>query len=117
MDITSPGVVHRHLQKLIDWGWADKDAYGRYFVKRKVGFQGYLWIGSRLVSTSVLFAFFFVVLAAAFIALLLFHLWYGSPIDEAYALLIVVTVIAMALLLVEAVRPRKRLPKQQPEND
>ncbi len=113
MDIASPGVVHRHLQKLTDWGWADKDSYGRYFVKKKVGFQGYFWAGSRLVSTSFIFAFSFVVLAAAFIALLVFHLWYGSPIDEAYALLIIVTVIAMALLLFEALRPRKRLPKQQ----
>ena len=112
MDIKSSGVVHRHLQKLTDWDWADKDEYGRYFVRKKVGFRGYVWIGSRLFSTSVLFALSFVILTAAFVAILVFHLWYSSPIDESYAILIVVTVAAMALLLVEAVRPRKRLPKR-----
>ncbi len=112
MDIKSPGVAHRHLQKLTEWGWAKKDVYGRYVVKKKVGFRGCIWIGSRLVSTSVLFATSFIVLAVAFVTILGLHLYYGSPIDESYAILIAVTVAAMILLLAEALLPRKRLPKR-----
>lgn len=112
MDISSPGVVHRHLQKLSDWGWLHKDPYGQYAVKRKVGFTGYVWLGKRLVPTSILFAFSFVALTVSFVAILAYHIAAGSSIDESYALLIAVTVIAAAFLLAEALRPRKRLPKE-----
>ncbi|XES77924.1 MAG: hypothetical protein ACBZ72_03380 [Candidatus Bathyarchaeia archaeon] len=111
MNISSPGVVHRHLQKLADWGWVCKDAYGRYLIKKKVGFKGYVWLGKTLLSTSILFACSFVVLTVAFIAILVFHLTAGSPIDESFAILTVVTVVASSLLLAESLRPRRRQPK------
>jgi hypothetical protein len=112
INITSPGVVHRHLQKLADWGWVDKDSYGRYSVKRKVGFSGYIWLGRRLLPISIIFAASFAALTASFIAILLFHIIEGSPIDTSFAILVVVTLIAASFLLVEAIRPRKRLPKE-----
>jgi hypothetical protein len=112
VDINSPGVVHRHLQKLTDWGWVDKDAYGRYTAKKKVGFKGYVWLGKKLLPLSILFAVSFVALTATFVVILLIHLLACSPIDESYSILIVVTIIAAALLLIEALRPRKKLPKQ-----
>jgi hypothetical protein len=117
MNISSPGVVHRHLQKLSDWGWVAKDAYGRYLVKKKVGFKGYVWLGKTLLSTSVLFAFSFIVLTVAFIAILVFHLTAGSPIDESFAILTVVTVVASSLLLAEALRPRRRQPRNNPNTN
>jgi hypothetical protein len=113
LKISSPGVVHRHLQKLFDWGWIDKDVYGRYLVKKKVGFKGYFWLGKRLLPISVLYAVSFAVLTVSFIIILFWHLLAGSPIDESFAILIAVTVIASAFLLAEALRPRKRLPKEQ----
>jgi predicted transcriptional regulator len=42
--ISSPGVAYRGLQKLVDLGLAEKDAYGRYEVTEKVGFKGYVWL-------------------------------------------------------------------------
>jgi hypothetical protein len=112
VDITSPGVVHRHLQKLTDWDWVQKDPYGRYTVKRKVGFSGYVWIGRRLLPTSILFAVSFVALTASFVGILLFHIIEGSPIDLSFAILVIVTMLAASFLLAEALRPRKRLPKE-----
>jgi hypothetical protein len=112
MEISSPGVVHRHLQKLADWGWVQKDVYGRYILKKKVGFRGYVWMGKNLLPTSILFALSFIGLTATFIAILVFHLLAGSPIDESFAILTIVTVFAAAFLLAEALRPRKRLPKK-----
>jgi hypothetical protein len=116
MEISSPGVVHRHLTKLLDWDWIDKDSYGRYTVKKKVGFKGYVWLGKTLISLSILFAISFVALTVSFIVILLYHLLTGSSIDESYAILIIVTIIAAALLLAEALRPRKRLPKEPVNN-
>jgi hypothetical protein len=116
MNISSPGVVHRHLQKLSDWGWVNKDAYGRYTLSKKVGFRGYVWFGKRLLPTSILFSLSFVGLTVAFITILVFHVLAGSPIDESFAILTVVTVLAASFLLVEALRPRKKLPKISPRN-
>jgi hypothetical protein len=111
MNITSPGVVHRHLQKLTDWGWVEKDSYGRYAVKKKVGFKGYVWVGSRLVPMSVIFALGFVGLSIVWITILLLHVFTHSPIDQSYSILTVITIIASAFLLIEALRPGKRTPK------
>ncbi len=112
MDISSPGVVHRHLQKLADLDWVEKDAYGRYTVKKKIGFRGYLWVGKRLIPLSTLFAITFMTLAVIWICVLALHLGLGSPIDQSYSILTVVTVIAAVLFVIEAFRPRKRVPKQ-----
>jgi hypothetical protein len=112
MDIKSPGVVHRHLQKLSGWGWVDKDAYGRYSVKKRVGFKGYIWVGKRLLPLSVLYAISFVILTSSFLVILVYHLLAGSSIDESFTILIAVTVAAAAFLLAEALMPRKRLPKE-----
>lgn len=112
LNVSSPSVVHRHLQKLVDLGWADKDAYGRYFVTRKVGFKGYVWVGRWLVARTVLFSSIFAVLLSVFVAILLIHVALGSPIDTSYALLTLVTIVATVFFFVEALRPRKRLAKQ-----
>ncbi len=110
-NISSPGVVHRHLQKLSDWDWVEKDVYGRYAAKKKVGFKGYIWLGRTLLSTSILFAVSFIALTAGLIAVLVFHLMAGSPIDTSFTLLIIVTIAASSFLLAEALRPRRREPK------
>jgi hypothetical protein len=112
MNISSPGVVHRHLQKLTDLNWVEKDSYGRYTVKKKVGFIGYIWIDKYLLPRSFLFAFAFLALAVVWIIILGIHMWLGSPIDESYSILTVVTVLAAVAFIAESFRPRKRLPKE-----
>jgi hypothetical protein len=112
MDISSPGVVHRHLQKLADLDWVEKDAYGRYTIKKKIGFRGYIWVGKRLIPLSTLFAITFMALAVIWICVFALHLGLGSPIDQSYSILTVVTVIAAVLFVIEAFRPRKRVPKK-----
>lgn len=113
LGITSLGVVNRHLQKLTNWGWVEKNVYGYYFAKKKVGFRGYVWIGKTLLSTGVLFALSFVVLTGISIFFLIFHLVKGLHFDYSLVLLIVVTVIAAPFLLAEALKPRKKTPKSE----
>ncbi len=112
LDITSPGVVHRHLQKLADLGWVNKDEYGRYSVKQKVGFKGYVWVGKHLASTSILFAFGFICLFVFLLVVLGAHLVIGSPIEESFFVLAVVTLIAGIFFLIEGLIPRKKTPKE-----
>jgi hypothetical protein len=112
MNINSPGVVHRHLQKLTDWGWVEKDAYGRYSVKKKVSFKGYLWIGKRLLPLSILFSLVFVGLSITWVTVLALHLLTASPIDESFSVLTIVTIIATAFFLVVVLQPGKRTPKK-----
>ena len=45
VNLSSPSVAHRNLQKLLDLGLVVKDAYGNYCVKERVGFKGYVWMG------------------------------------------------------------------------
>ncbi len=111
MGIGSSGVVHRHLQKLLDWGWVSKDEYGRYMAKRKVGFSGYVWLGRRLFPRSILFAFVFAGLTVFWLVVLFLHLWLGSGVEESFSVLTVVTAFAAVFFLVEALRPSRRLPK------
>ncbi|MCW4005632.1 MAG: hypothetical protein NWF04_03415 [Candidatus Bathyarchaeota archaeon] len=112
LGISSPGVVHRHLQKLADMDLVGKDAYGRYAVTRKVSFKGYIWVGKYLVATSKLFFLCFAALTISFSIILIYHLAAGSPIDDSFMLLTIVTVAAAALFLIEALRPRtKTYPK------
>jgi hypothetical protein len=112
MNINSPGVVHRHLQKLADWGWVEKDAYGRYAVKKKVGFKGYVWIGKRLLPLSILFSLVFVGLSITWVTVLALHLLTASPIDESFSILTAVTVIGTVFFLVVVLQPGKRTPRQ-----
>ncbi len=112
MNINSPGVVQRHLQKLVDWGWVSKDAYGSFTVKKKVGFKGYVWLGNRLIHTSILFSLAFFAFTISFIALLVQHLSAGGAIDMVYGALIFATIVVAPILLAEALRPKKRQPKE-----
>jgi len=42
VELSSPAVAHRGSQRLVDLALVDKDAYGRYTVKEKIGFKGYI---------------------------------------------------------------------------
>jgi hypothetical protein len=111
-DITSPGVVHRHLQKLAELGLVEKDPYGRYVAKEKVGFKGYVWFGKTLFPRFILYSFFFIGLLSVLIAVLVLHLWTGSPVEESFSLLTAVTAVAAVAFMAEGLLMRKRMPKQ-----
>ena len=107
-NLSSPSVAYRSLQKLIDLGLVVKDEYGNYVVKEKVGMNGYVWVGKTLVPSFAIFGFIFVGVLIAEIAILIPHLLLGSPIEEAFWLLTIVTVVSAAIFLFEALRFRKK---------
>jgi hypothetical protein len=107
-NLSSPSVAYRNLQKLMDLGLVVKDAYGNYVMKEKRGMKGYVWVGKTLVPTLAIFGFVFIAVLVAEVAVLLPHLLLGASVQGAYWLLIIVTVVAAVILLVESLRFRKK---------
>ena len=107
-NLSSPSVAYRNLQKLIDLGLVVKDEYGNYVVKEKMGMKGYLWFGKSLIPTFAVFGLVFVGVLIAEVAVLVLHALLGSPIEESFWLLTVVTVASAVAFLVEGLRFRKK---------
>ena len=49
VNLSSPSVAYRHLQKLEDLGYLQKNEYGEYIAKNKAHVPGYVWIGRHLI--------------------------------------------------------------------
>ncbi len=87
----------------------DKDEYGNYIMKKKVGLSGYVWVGRKLLPRFAIFGLIFVCVLVAEIAVLIPHLMLNSPIEESFWLLTIVTVVAAVIFLVEGLRYRKKV--------
>jgi hypothetical protein len=107
-NLSSPSVAYRNLQKLVDLGLVVKDDYGNYFVKKKMGLKGYVWIGKALLPTFALFGFIFLGVLFLEVAVLIPHLILRSPIEESFWLLTIVTIISAVVFLAEALRFRRK---------
>jgi len=107
-NLSSPSVAYRNLQRLTELGLVDKDDYGNYFVKKKVGLKGYVWVGRMLLPRFAIFGFVFVGVLALEIAVLIPHLMLNSPVEESFWLLTAVTIVAAAIFLIEGLRYRKK---------
>jgi membrane-bound ClpP family serine protease len=107
-NLSSPSVAYRNLQRLIDLGLVTKDQYGNYFVKKKVAISGYLWIGKMLVPRFAVFGAIFIAVLIAEIAVLVPHLLVGSPVEESFWLLTVVTIVSATIFLAEGLRFRNK---------
>ena len=47
INLSSPSVAYRYLQKLEDLGYLQKNEYGEYIAKNKAHITGYVWVGHR----------------------------------------------------------------------
>ena len=95
-NLSSPSVAYRNLQRLIDLGLVSKDDYGNYILRKKVNIRGYVWVGKTLIPSFAVFGFIFVGVLIAEIGVLIPHLLKGSPIEESFWLLTVVTFVSAA---------------------
>ena len=112
--LSSPSVAYRHLQKLEDLGYLQKNNYGEYVAKDKAHVRGYMWIGRRLVPKMLTYALVF--LSILIVELVIFALHYSVENYEFkifFLLLILVTVFAMAVFTVEALLHRRRAKMSQ----
>jgi DNA-binding transcriptional ArsR family regulator len=105
VNLSSPSVAYRHLQKLENMGLLTKNELGNYVVKEKVAVRGYLWIGRYLVPNPLVYSLVFLGILITELVVLAIH--FSVETDEFkifFLLLTLITVAALILFLVEALR-------------
>ena len=115
VNLSSPSVAYRQLQKLENLGLVERNQYGEYVVKERASISGHLWIGRNLVPRLMFYSFFFIGILGAEIAIIAIQVFfYGQTADIEIFYLIAITVIAMALFLGEGILLlRKTRPEKQ----
>jgi DNA-binding transcriptional ArsR family regulator len=117
LDLGSPSVAYRHLQKLEDAGLLMKNEYGEYFLKKKMRVNGYHWIGRRLLPNAMFYFYFFLGLFITEIVVFAIHLAVETYEFKVFFLLgLSITVIAMVLFLKEGLSSIKRIGKRSPRS-
>ena len=114
-DLSSPSVAYRHLQKLEDMGYLQKNNYGEYVTKGKASVRGYMWIGRRMLPKMLVYALVF--MSILIVELVVFALHYSVEnymFKVFFVLLLLVTGSAMAVFAVEAFLHHKRTKLGQP---
>ena len=108
-NLSSPSVAYRQLQKLENLGLMEKNPYGEYVVKERTSVSGHLWIGRNLVPRLVFYAFFFMGILGAEIAIIAVQVFFfGQSLNVEILYLIVITALAMSLFLGEGILLRRK---------
>ncbi len=107
--LSSPSVAYRHLQKLEDLGYLQKNEYGEYSVKRKAHLRGQVWLGSHLLPKMWLYAsLFFAILMVEVIILAIHYTIETYEFKVFFLLLTLITGLALAVFALEGLLQRKR---------
>jgi hypothetical protein len=108
-NLSSPSVAYRHLQKLEDLGYLQRNQYGEYIAKNKAHITGYVWIGHRLIPKMWRYSLVFVAILAVELIVLAIH--YRVETDEFkifFLLLILVTTVALGFFTREGLLQNRR---------
>ncbi len=112
LELSSPAVAHRGLQKLLELGLAQKDVYGRYLIKEKIYFRGYFWVGKNLIHRLIIFGSLFIGFLIPEIVVL-YTRWINLETVEPYIFLVIVTLLSALIFLIEGLQLQKhRLSKK-----
>ena len=107
--LSSPSVAYRHLQKLEDLGYLQKDKYGEYLTKDKARVRGYVWIGRRMLPKMLVYSLIFMsILIVELVVLALHYSVENYTFKVFFLLLTLITGSAMAVFAVEALLHHKR---------
>jgi len=109
LNLSSPSVAYRHLQKLLDLGVVEKDSHGDYKIKEKMNFEGFAWIGRTLLPRLILYSFFFIGMLIVEFTVVSIRLVAKEPINEVFMLLILITVVSAVLFLFEGYRLKRKV--------
>jgi hypothetical protein len=104
LNLSSPSVAYRHLQKLENFGLVQKNSYGQYTVKEKVNIKGHLWVGRNLVPRLIFYSFFFMGILTAEIVIITVRLLNAEMPQLDFLFLTFTTTIAMLVFLFEGTR-------------
>jgi hypothetical protein len=104
-NLSSPSVAYRHLQKLEDLGYLQKNSYGEYVPKNKAHVSGYVWFGKRLMPK--MWRYSIVFLAILITEAIVLDIHYAVETYEFkvfFLLLILITVLALSVFTAEGLR-------------
>jgi hypothetical protein len=105
--LTSPSVAYGNLQKLMDRDLVQKDNYGNYIVKEKIGINGHVWIGKKLIPRFIIFGLIFLTVLIFEVVILIPHLLAEVSVEGSFWLLTIVTVISAGIFLIEGIKWKK----------
>ncbi len=110
LQLSSPSVAYRHLQKLESAGFLKKDEHGEYVAQRKMGLGGFHWVGKSFLPRTMFYFFFFLALFTTEAAILAIH-WQYETYEQFvfFALGLTITGIAMAFFLIEGMKALRKL--------
>lgn len=115
VNLSSPSVAYRHLQKLEDLGYLQKNEYGEYTIKSKAHIAGFAWLGKRLVPKMWLYSLLF--LGILLVELVIFVIHFSVETLEFkvfFSLLTLITGLAFAVFTVEGfLQSRRKLDKTE----
>lgn len=103
VNLSSPSVAYRHLQKLENLGLLAKNAFGQYIVKEKACIKGHLWIGRSLVPRLIFYSFFFIGILSVEIIIIAIRFYVKEPLQTEFIFLTFITAVAMVLFLFEGI--------------
>jgi hypothetical protein len=104
LNLSSPSVAYRHLQKLENFGLVQKNNYGQYTVKEKVNIKGHLWVGRNLVPRLIFYSFFFMGILTAEIVIMTVRLLNAEMPQLDFLFLTFTTTIATLVFLLEGTK-------------
>jgi hypothetical protein len=108
-NLSSPSVAYRHLQKLEDIGYLQKNEYGEYTVKKKAHISGHVWIVRRLLPKMWVYSLVFLAILIVEVFILIVHF----PVETVefkvfFLLLTLITGLAFAVFAVEGYLQNRR---------
>ncbi|MCJ7793911.1 hypothetical protein MUP42_03150 [Candidatus Bathyarchaeota archaeon] len=102
MNLSSPSVAYRHLQKLEDLGYLQKTEYGEYIAKNKAHVRGYVWVGRRLIPAMWRYSLLFLAILIVELYVLIIHFPHETyEFKIFFLLLMLITGLALGVFTVE----------------
>ena len=109
VNLSSPSVAYRHLQKLEDAGYLQKNEYGEYTVKSKAHIKGHVWLGRHLLPKMWLYSLLFLAILIVELFVLIVHFSIETLEFKVFFLLLtLITGLALAVFTVEGLLQNRR---------
>ncbi len=109
LNLSSPSVAYRHLEKLETMNLLQKNEYGEYTVKQHAKVQGHIWIGKRLLPKMLVYSTIFAAILIVELAVLALHFTVETfEFKVFFALIILITSLALMVFVVEGLRQRRK---------
>ena len=109
VNLSSPSVAYRHLQKLEDLGYLQKNDYGEYTIKSKAHIKWHVWLGRRLLPKMWLYSLLFLAILGVELSVLIVHFSIETLEFKVFFLLLtIITGLALAVFTIEGYLQSKR---------